>query len=61
MVERRYLAAVKESRTIYDHICIAGNISQMLVILIAPFLGKPIPFLQLLWLNRVIAAPNGKR
>ena len=53
------VAAVKEGRTIYDNIrkfvsfSIAGNIGKVLVMLIAPFLGKPIPLLplQLLWLN----------
>jgi Ca2+-transporting ATPase len=53
------VAAVKEGRTIYDnirkfvHFSVAGNIGKVLVMLIAPFLGKPIPLLplQLLWLN----------
>jgi P-type Ca2+ transporter type 2C len=53
------VAAVKEGRTIYDNIrkfvrfSVAGNIGKVLVMLIAPFLGKPIPLLplQLLWLN----------
>jgi Ca2+-transporting ATPase len=53
------VAAVKEGRTIYDnirkfvHFSVAGNIGKVLVMLIAPFLGKPLPLLplQLLWLN----------
>jgi len=53
------VAAVKEGRTIYDNIrrfvrfSVTGNIGKVLVMLLAPFLGKPIPLLplQLLWLN----------
>lgn len=53
------VASVKEGRTIYDNIrkfvrfSVAGNIGKVLVMLIAPFLGKPLPLLplQLLWLN----------
>jgi Ca2+-transporting ATPase len=53
------VAAVKEGRTIYDNIrkfvrfSVAGNIGKVMVMLIAPFLGNPIPLLplQLLWLN----------
>ena len=53
------VAAVKEGRTIYDNIrkfvrfSLAGNIGKVLVMLLAPFLGKPVPLLplQLLWLN----------
>jgi Ca2+-transporting ATPase len=53
------VSAVKEGRTIYDNIrkfvrfSVAGNIGKVLVMLIAPFLGKPLPLLplQLLWLN----------
>lgn len=53
------VAAVKEGRTIYDNIrkfvrfSVAGNIGKVLVMLVAPFLGKPVPLLplQLLWLN----------
>jgi len=53
------VAAVQEGRTIYDNIrkfvrfSVAGNIGKVLVMLLAPFLGKPIPLLplQLLWLN----------
>lgn len=53
------VAAVEEGRTIYDNLrkfakySIAGNIGKVLVMLLAPFLGKPLPLLplQLLWLN----------
>ena len=53
------VSAVKEGRTIYDNIrkfvrfSVAGNIGKVLVMLLAPFLGNPIPLLplQLLWLN----------
>lgn len=53
------VSAVKEGRTIYDNIrkfvrfSVAGNIGKVLVMLLAPFLGKPIPLLplHLLWLN----------
>jgi P-type Ca2+ transporter type 2C len=53
------VSAVKEGRTIYDNIrkfvrfSVAGNIGKVIVMLLAPFLGKPIPLLplQLLWLN----------
>ncbi|MCK6583125.1 MAG: cation-translocating P-type ATPase [Anaerolineales bacterium] len=53
------VAAVKEGRTIYDNIrkfvrfSVAGNIGKVMVMLLAPFLGKPLPLLplQLLWLN----------
>ncbi len=53
------VAAVQEGRTIYDNIrkfvrfSVAGNIGKVLVMLLAPFLGKPLPLLplQLLWLN----------
>ncbi len=53
------VAAVQEGRTIYDNIrkfvrfSVAGNLGKVLVMLIAPFLGKPLPLLplQLLWLN----------
>jgi Ca2+-transporting ATPase len=53
------VAAVKEGRTIYDNIrkfvrfSVAGNIGKVLVMLLAPFMGKPLPLLplQLLWLN----------
>jgi len=53
------VAAVRDGRTIYDNIrkfvrfSVAGNIGKVLVMLLAPFLGKPLPLLplQLLWLN----------
>ena len=53
------VSAVREGRTIYDNIrkfvrfSVAGNLGKVLVMLIAPFLGKPLPLLplQLLWLN----------
>lgn len=53
------VTAVREGRTIYDNIrkfvsfSVAGNIGKILVMLLAPFLGKPLPLLplQLLWLN----------
>jgi Ca2+-transporting ATPase len=53
------VAAVQEGRTIYDNLrrfvrfSVAGNVGKVLVMLIAPFLGKPLPLLplQLLWLN----------
>jgi Ca2+-transporting ATPase len=53
------VTAVKEGRMIYDNIrkfvrfSVAGNIGKVVVMLLAPFLGKPIPLLplQLLWLN----------
>ncbi len=53
------VAAIEEGRTIYDNLrkfvkySIAGNIGKVSVMLLAPFLGKPLPLLplQLLWLN----------
>ncbi len=53
------VSAVEEGRTIYDNLrkflrfSIAGNIGKVAVMLLAPFLGKPLPLapLQLLWLN----------
>lgn len=53
------VAAVQEGRTIYDNIrkfvrfSVAGNVGKVIVMLLAPFLGKPLPLLplQLLWLN----------
>jgi Ca2+-transporting ATPase len=53
------VAAVEEGRTIYDNLrkfitfSVAGNIGKVLVMVLAPFLGKPLPLLplQLLWLN----------
>jgi Ca2+-transporting ATPase len=53
------VAAVEEGRTIYENIrkfvrfSVAGNLGKVIVMLMAPFLGGPIPLLplQLLWLN----------
>jgi P-type Ca2+ transporter type 2C len=53
------VAAVEEGRVIYDNVrkfvkfSVAGNVGKVLVMLLAPFLGKPLPLLplQLLWLN----------
>lgn len=53
------VAAAEEGRVIYDNIrkfvkfSVAGNVGKVMVMLLAPFLGKPIPLLplQLLWLN----------
>jgi len=53
------VTAVQEGRTIYDNIrkfvrfSVAGNIGKVMVVLLAPFMGKPFPLLplQLLWLN----------
>jgi Ca2+-transporting ATPase len=53
------VAAVQQGRTIYDNIrkfvrySVAGNIGKVLVMVLSPFLGQPIPLLplQLLWLN----------
>jgi P-type Ca2+ transporter type 2C len=53
------VAAVKEDRVIYDNIrksikyLLSGNLGEMWVILLAPFLGMPLPLLpiQILWIN----------
>lgn len=53
------VAAVQEGRTIYENIrkfvrfSVAGNIGKVLVMILSPFMGQPIPLLplQLLWLN----------
>ena len=53
------VTAVEQGRVIYDNIrkfvkfSVAGNLGKVLVMLLAPFLGKPLPLLplQLLWLN----------
>ena len=53
------VAAVEEGRTIYDNIrkyvkySIGGNVGKILVLLVAPVAGMPLPLLplQLLWLN----------
>jgi len=55
------VAAVREGRRIYDNIrkfiryVMAGNIGEITAILMAPFLGLPIPLLpiQILWVNLV--------
>jgi P-type Ca2+ transporter type 2C len=53
------VAAVKEGRVIYDNIrkfikyLLSSNIGELLVMLLAPFLGMPLPLLplQILWIN----------
>ncbi len=53
------VSAIEEGRTIYENLrkfikfSVAGNIGKVSVMLLAPFLGKPLPLepLQLLWLN----------
>jgi P-type Ca2+ transporter type 2C len=55
------VSAVREGRRIYDNIrkfiryVMAGNIGEIVAILVAPFLGLPIPLLpiQILWVNLV--------
>jgi len=55
------VTAVREGRRIYDNIrkfiryVMAGNIGEIVAILVAPFLGMPIPLLpiQILWVNLV--------
>ncbi|MBN1648070.1 MAG: cation-translocating P-type ATPase [Spirochaetales bacterium] len=55
------VTAVREGRTIYDNIrkfikyILTGNVGEILVMLIAPFLGFPLPLLplQILWINLV--------
>ncbi len=55
------VAAVKEGRAIYDNIrkfikyLVATNVGELAVMLIAPFLGMPLPLLplQILWMNLV--------
>lgn len=55
------VAAVKEGRAIYDNIrkfikyLMATNVGELAVMLIAPFLGMPLPLLplQILWMNLV--------
>ncbi|MCI0512713.1 cation-translocating P-type ATPase [candidate division KSB1 bacterium] len=55
------VAAVEEGRTIYDNIrkfikyILTGNLGELLVMLIAPFFGMPLPLLplQILWINLV--------
>ncbi len=55
------VAAVKEGRAIYDNVrkfikyLMATNVGELAVMLIAPFLGMPLPLLplQILWMNLV--------
>jgi Ca2+-transporting ATPase len=57
--------AVKEGRTIYDNIVkfvrfqLSTNIGAMLTVLLAPFMGLPLPFtpIQLLWVNIIMDGP----
>ncbi|MCA9982060.1 MAG: HAD-IC family P-type ATPase, partial [Anaerolineales bacterium] len=55
------VAAVKEGRTIYDNIrkfikyTLSSNTGELFVMVVAPFLGMPLPLLptQILWINLV--------
>lgn len=55
------VAAVKEGRTIYDNIrkfikyTLSSNIGELLVMILAPFFGMPLPLIpiQILWINLV--------
>jgi Ca2+-transporting ATPase len=55
------VAAIEEGRRIYDNIrkfiryALGSNIGEILVMLVAPFLGMPLPLLpiQILWINLV--------
>lgn len=55
------VAAVEEGRTIYDNIrkfiryTLSSNTGELLVMLVAPFLGMPLPLIpiQILWINLV--------
>ncbi len=57
--------AVKEGRTIYDNIVkfvrfqLSTNIGAILTVLVAPFMGLPLPFtpIQLLWVNIIMDGP----
>jgi len=57
--------AVEEGRTIYDNIVkfvrfqLSTNIGAILTVLVAPFLGLPLPFtpVQLLWVNIIMDGP----
>jgi Ca2+-transporting ATPase len=57
--------AVKEGRTIYDNIIkfvrfqLSTNIGAILTVLLAPFMGLPLPFtpIQLLWVNIIMDGP----
>jgi Ca2+-transporting ATPase len=55
------VSAVEEGRTIYDNVLkfikytLTSNVGEILVMLVAPFLGMPLPLtaLQILWINLV--------
>ncbi|NEQ51903.1 MAG: cation-translocating P-type ATPase [Leptolyngbya sp. SIO3F4] len=55
------VAAVREGRVIYDNIrkfikyTLAGNVGQLWLLFLAPFLGMPIPLvpIQILWINLI--------
>ena len=55
------VAAVREGRVIYENIrkfikyTLAGNVGQLWLLLLAPFLGMPIPLvpIQILWINLI--------
>jgi Ca2+-transporting ATPase len=57
--------AVREGRTIYDNIVkfvrfqLSTNIGAILTVLLAPFMGLPLPFtpIQLLWVNIIMDGP----
>jgi len=57
--------AVKEGRTIYDNVVkfvrfqLSTNIGAMLTVMLAPFVGLPLPFtpIQLLWVNIIMDGP----
>jgi len=57
--------AVEQGRTIYDNIVkfvrfqLSTNIGAILTVLVAPFLGLPLPFtpIQLLWVNIIMDGP----
>ena len=61
------VTAVKEGRTIYDNIkkfikyILTGNAGEILVMLLGPFLGMPLPLLpiQILWINLVTDGAPG--
>ncbi len=61
------VAAVEEGRAIYDNIrkfiryVLAGNVGEILVMLLGPFFGMPLPLLplQILWINLATDGLNG--
>jgi P-type Ca2+ transporter type 2C len=61
------VAAVEEGRAIYDNIrkfiryVLAGNVGEIFVMLVGPFLGMPLPLLplQILWINLVTDGASG--